>query len=1344
MAKSAVDAQEDGLRFYQSGRVDDSIKTFEDQLDQSRTPEDQATWLSWLITICAEAREFACLERNVPRMIGLAAQHKELAPRLRDLMSYGAATDRMMAHDFAFFEKSFPPDFANRYSNPFANATHYIDLHVVAAQLERLESRYRDSQASIARALGQILLLPRDSRWLAARSLMRLIRLIDANGDVPRAWAWLVVSDGFIRANLVPGSPEYAEYLETVAFLAPNQNVKLGEAALQAAASAIEKLQIDEDTKRDRLATLYAHLAAVRAATQDVQGAKQALALHPAAAARAAIIGRHRFSSWAEFIYAVAEVYVAFLAREPPDVAWLPAFEAEQEWSWPGEPAVEATAYSRFAAALIQARANRSEATASLRAAARLRIDAFSSVLGGSWDASPLASDIDHLVLGLLLPELASSLDHDREAADLLLQSAEILNRSLRSVDADSLSIVAAQPSDETRRLAHLALGLAGRQREWELRHLRDFVARMSSTGSPSGAAQTPDEKTVTVRQLAELVHLRQRLDGTLAAKSSYEASRGRLPTLAEAQAALRDDEAFVTQVWTYGGLMRICIRQDRIWASAVQVNTAQLSQDVRLLQAALTATYPPSDTLDRQFPVAASVRLYAVLIGGLEACLGQGTQVFYAPSPDFVGLPLAALLAEPPPAAGAGLYDLSAAKWAALAYDFSYVPSLKGFLAARQAADRAGGDLAYLGVGAPALGPANSTVAEGVPASTDGAVASFASQLGKPGELPDARGELAAAAGSFSDGSATLLLGAAATEEAIRLQPLSRFNVIQFATHGLVGGDIAGLSEAALVLTPTPGGDQFDDGLLTASEIGTLALNARLVILSACDSANFDLELFGHAVQGLTSALALSGVPTVIASLWPVDSPTSRRLMDRFLRTATGRDGMSMAQAFGLALRQTIRESPAAPYFHPRFWAPFIVLGDGGALIRRPGAATSLARSSSPPDRSGLGEIMSVAAMGEGGLFASSEIGPYDGRRSSSLVKAWSLDGKSGWTIESRRIGAGALATGPDAVFATGYDSGEKAAGILRSFTPQGVLRWEQRFSLGADLNYISDIAVADDGSIVVAVAPQNFHGSREPATAALFMVDGSGEIRGSVQFPYEGGNGGIGVKPLVLALRGDQILVAMNMEQQPDNKLAGVDDFHQPVVCWKAPPARIAVFTRRSLAELRESAFPPGLEIAALRPHAAEVLAAGAMRFPCALGRLATAGAIDPTSLSFQAFWKDDSALDSWATGIEGVGDQIWVSGNAQSPFAIDEERREGPWRPPDAGQSRYASERYQREQPFVAEFVGGTLIRRVYADAGLSANFAGIVQAADGALLYGSVGFSPYWMELRSSPEQGRPAR
>ncbi len=47
-----------------------------------------------------------------------------------------------------------------------------------------------------------------------------------------------------------------------------------------------------------------------------------------------------------------------------------------------------------------------------------------------------------------------------------------------------------------------------------------------------------------------------------------------------------------------------------------------------------------------------------------------------------------------------------------------------------------------------------------------------------------------------------------------------------------------AGLAEPALVLTPPAHASALDDGLLTASEIAALKLDADWVILSACNTA--------------------------------------------------------------------------------------------------------------------------------------------------------------------------------------------------------------------------------------------------------------------------------------------------------------------------------------------------------------------------------------------------------------------------------------------------------------------------------------------------------------------------
>ena len=75
-----------------------------------------------------------------------------------------------------------------------------------------------------------------------------------------------------------------------------------------------------------------------------------------------------------------------------------------------------------------------------------------------------------------------------------------------------------------------------------------------------------------------------------------------------------------------------------------------------------------------------------------------------------------------------------------------------------------------------------------------------------------------------------------------MRSTPLKDYRILHFATHGLVAGDLSGLTEPALVLTLPPVASETDDGLLTASEIATLSLDADWVVLSACNTVVTDM----------------------------------------------------------------------------------------------------------------------------------------------------------------------------------------------------------------------------------------------------------------------------------------------------------------------------------------------------------------------------------------------------------------------------------------------------------------------------------------------------------------------
>ena len=106
---------------------------------------------------------------------------------------------------------------------------------------------------------------------------------------------------------------------------------------------------------------------------------------------------------------------------------------------------------------------------------------------------------------------------------------------------------------------------------------------------------------------------------------------------------------------------------------------------------------------------------------------------------------------------------------------------------------------------------------------------------------LPDTMDEILTLAKALGADESAVYLRERATETRVRSMDLSDYRVIAFATHGLVGGELKGVSEPALVLTPPETGTAEDDGLLTASEIATLDLDADWVILSARNTAAAD-----------------------------------------------------------------------------------------------------------------------------------------------------------------------------------------------------------------------------------------------------------------------------------------------------------------------------------------------------------------------------------------------------------------------------------------------------------------------------------------------------------------------
>ena len=165
-------------------------------------------------------------------------------------------------------------------------------------------------------------------------------------------------------------------------------------------------------------------------------------------------------------------------------------------------------------------------------------------------------------------------------------------------------------------------------------------------------------------------------------------------------------------------------------------------------------------------------------------------------------------------------------------------------------------------------------------------------------------------------------LLGSAATEAHI-MERMPAANVIHLATHGLL--DYVDTRDrvpipGAIALAPS----ETADGLLTAREIAQLSLDARLVVLSACDTGLG--EITGDGVAGLSRSLIAAGADSTVVSLWAVPDTATADLMTVFYTNL--QQGHSKAHALRQAMLKTKENYP-----HPLAWAAFVLVGNPNPL---------------------------------------------------------------------------------------------------------------------------------------------------------------------------------------------------------------------------------------------------------------------------------------------------------------------------------------------------------------------------------------------------------------------------
>jgi CHAT domain-containing protein len=186
---------------------------------------------------------------------------------------------------------------------------------------------------------------------------------------------------------------------------------------------------------------------------------------------------------------------------------------------------------------------------------------------------------------------------------------------------------------------------------------------------------------------------------------------------------------------------------------------------------------------------------------------------------------------------------------------------------------------------------------------------------------LPYTRDEASSIGKLATHGRASLALDFEASRRTALDRKLNEFDVVHFATHGIINSSRPELSGIVLSLVNPQG--QAEDGFLRLHDIYNMKLNAGLVVLSACRTA-LGADIRGEGLVGLTRGFMYAGAPRVVASLWDVRDRSTAELMTRFYRFML-HDGLAPAAALRQAQRSMWREPR---WRHPANWGAFLLQG--------------------------------------------------------------------------------------------------------------------------------------------------------------------------------------------------------------------------------------------------------------------------------------------------------------------------------------------------------------------------------------------------------------------------------
>ncbi len=395
--------------------------------------------------------------------------------------------------------------------------------------------------------------------------------------------------------------------------------------------------------------------------------------------------------------------------------------------------------------------------------------------------------------------------------------------------------------------------------------------------------------------------------------------------TAAEVAKLLRRNEALLRvlpgakETWVF------LVKSDgTLRGAAVKLPVQQLTVEVEQLRAGVNAS---AGTLPR-FDLALAHELYQQLLGSLEPALAGIEHLIVVPAGALLSLPPALLVRQTPADPG----DYRHAAWLVRDMALSVLPSVVALEQFRQVAGSSQARLPFIGFGNPIFSEQTGTLRGGSGSSGADRViqncqldTKILSQLP---QLPETATELRTLARTLgAKQGQEVVLGRQATVSAVQARQLQNYRIIAFATHALLPGELDCLTEPALALTPQTSTNVGDNGLLGASAIANLKLDAEWVLLSACNTAGAGGgRLRGEGLSGLATAFFYAGTRALLASHWYVVSEPTVFLTTHTFDAYQRSSHLGRAEALRQAQLALLEQPNMA---HPIFWAAFTLIGE-------------------------------------------------------------------------------------------------------------------------------------------------------------------------------------------------------------------------------------------------------------------------------------------------------------------------------------------------------------------------------------------------------------------------------